>query len=43
MDVTLFGIVIEVRDLHPLNASFPMDVTLFGMVIEVRELHPSNA
>ena len=43
MDVTLSGMVIEVRVLHSPNASYPMDVTLSGMVIEVRESHPTNA
>jgi hypothetical protein len=38
MDVTLSGMTIEVRELHPPNASFPMDVTLSGMVIEVNAL-----
>ena len=32
MDVTEEGMVIEVRDEHLLNASFPMDVTEEGMV-----------
>ena len=38
MDVTLEGIVIEVRPLQPEKAEKPIDVTLEGMVIEVRPL-----
>ena len=40
MDVTLLPMVIEVRNVHPQNAPFPMDATLSGMVIEVRDAHP---
>ena len=36
IDVTLFGIVTDVRLLHPPNAPFPIDVTLFGIVTDVR-------
>jgi hypothetical protein len=36
MEVTLFGMVTEVRAEHLLNASLPMVVTLFGMVTEVK-------
>ena len=43
MDVTLLGMVIEVRLLQPEKASEPMDVTLLGMVIEVRPLQPEKA
>ena len=43
MLVTLLGMVIEVRLLHPQNADSPMLVTLLGMVIEVRLLHHQNA
>jgi hypothetical protein len=38
MEVTLSGIVTEVRLLHPLKADLPMEVTLFGIVTEVRLL-----
>jgi len=37
MEVTLLGMVIEVRDLQLEKAKLPMEVTLLGMVIEVRE------
>ena len=36
MEVTLFGIVIDVRFEQPENASLPIEVTLFEIVIEVR-------
>ena len=36
MDVTLLGMVTEVRPLQPTKAVRPMDVTLLGMVMEVR-------
>jgi uncharacterized membrane protein HdeD (DUF308 family) len=35
--------VMEVRLLHQINASFPILVTLLGVVIEVRLLHQPNA
>ena len=38
MEITLFGIVTDVKPLQPLNALPPMEVTLFGMVIEVNPL-----
>ena len=38
MEVRLFGMVTEVKLLHPLNASLPIAVTLFGMVTEVKLL-----
>ena len=38
MEVTLFGIEIEVRPLHPRNALKPILVTLFGMTVF---LHPA--
>ena len=38
MDVTFWGIVMEVSPVQSLNAYWPMDVTLFGMVIEIRFL-----
>ena len=43
MEVTLFGIVIEVSPEQPVKASLPMEVTLFGIVIEVRPVQPVNA
>ena len=43
MDVTLFGIVTEVRLEQPQKASSPMEVTLFGMVTEVRVEHLQKA
>ena len=42
MDVTLSGMVIEVREVQSLNALSPIEVTLFGMVMEVREEQPLN-
>ena len=38
IDVTLFGIVIEVKPLQSENAEEPIDVTLLGIVIEVNPL-----
>jgi hypothetical protein len=35
--------VMELRLLHPENASSPIAVTLVGMVMELRLLHPENA
>ena len=43
MLVTESGMVIEVRDPHPSNASFPRLVTELGMVTEVRDPHCWNA
>ena len=40
MLVTLSGIVILVKPLHPENALRPMLVTLSGIVILVKPLHP---
>ena len=40
MEVTLFGMVIEVKPLQLKNASSPMEVTPVGMVIEVKPLQP---
>jgi len=42
MLVTLLGMVMEVRPVQPLNASFPMLVTLLGMVMEVRAVQAQN-
>ena len=38
MEVTLLGMVTEVKPLQPQNAEFPIEVTLFGMVTEVKPL-----
>ena len=40
MLVTLFGIVILVKLLHPQKASYSKLVTLSGIVILVKLLHP---
>ena len=40
MLVTLSGIVMLVRELHPEKAWSPMLVTLSGIVMLVRELQP---
>ena len=40
MEVTVFGIVIDVNPLHPEKAPSPMDVTEDGMVTYVNSLHP---
>ena len=40
MEVTLFGMVTEVKPLQSSNAPSPMEVTLFGMVTEVKPLQP---
>ena len=41
--MTLFGIVILVRDVQLSNASSPILVTLFGIVILVKDVQPLNA
>ncbi len=43
MEVTLFGMVTEVKPLQSRNANSPMEVTLFGMVTEVKPLQSRNA
>jgi hypothetical protein len=43
MVVTLAGIVMEVSEVAPRNALYPMLVTLAGIVMEVREDAPRNA
>ena len=43
MEVTLLGMVNEVRPLQPWKAELPMEVTLLGMVTEVRPLQPEKA
>ena len=40
MLVTLSGIVMLVRPLHPLKAELPMLVTLSGIVMLVRPVQP---
>ena len=40
MEVTLFGMVIEVKPLQPENAQSPIEVTPVGMVTEVNPLRP---
>ena len=40
MEVTLSGMVMDVREEHHKNASLPMEVTLSGMVIDSREEQP---
>jgi len=43
MDVTLLGMVTEVRPVQLEKAHSPIDVTLLGMVTEVRPLQSWNA
>jgi hypothetical protein len=43
MDVTLLGMLIEVKPVHLEKAYCPMDVTLLGMFIELRPLQPEKA
>ena len=38
MEVTLFGMVTDVKPLQRQNALPPMEVTLFGMVTDVKPL-----
>ena len=42
MEVTLFGMLIAVNDVHPANALLPMEVTC-GILIPVNDVHPENA
>jgi len=42
IDVTLLGIVMDVKALHPLNAASPIVVRLSGRVMDVRPL-PAKA
>ena len=42
MEVTLLGIVIEVRSEQPEKEKSPMEVTLLGIVIEVRPEQPEK-
>jgi hypothetical protein len=41
--VSLFGSIVNVRFLQPLNALAPMFVTAAGITRDVREVHPLNA
>ena len=43
MEMTLLGMVTEVREMQWENASPLIEVTLFGMVMDVREVQPANA
>jgi hypothetical protein len=43
MEVTLFGMVTDVKLLQPLKAKLLMEVTLFGMVTDVKLLQPEKA
>jgi len=43
MEVTLSGMVIEVRLVQLSKAQSPMEVTLFGMEMEVRLVHDEKA
>ena len=43
MDVTLFGMVTDVKPIQLEKALSPIDVTLFEMVTDVSPLQPSKA
>ena len=43
IEVTLLGIVIDVRNEQLLNAKLLIELTLLGIVIEVRDEQPKNA
>ena len=43
MEVTLSGMVMDVREEQYSNAQGPMEVTLSGMVMDVRKWHYENA
>ena len=43
MLVTLFGIINEVKPVHPINAPLPIRVILFGIIIEDKPLQPLKA
>ena len=43
MEVTLFGMVTEVKPEQPLKAWSPIEVTLFVMVTEVKPEQPEKA
>lgn len=40
MDVTLWGMVTEVKPIQPEKADPPMDVTLLDMATEVKPIQP---
>ena len=42
MEVTLAGRAIELNDVQPRNADYPIVVRLDGSVIEVNEVQPRN-
>ena len=42
IEVTLSGIVTEVKPVHPENAPTSIEVTLFGIVMDVRLAHCKN-
>jgi hypothetical protein len=42
IQVTLFGITIDVRLVHSPKAEYPIEVTLSGRAIEVRLEQPRN-
>ena len=43
MDVTLLGMITDVKPLQLENALAPIDVTLLGMITDVRPLQPPKA
>ncbi len=43
IDVTPFGIVMDVNDSHPENAYISIDITDDGRIIDVRLLQPEKA
>ncbi len=43
MEVTLLGIVTEVKLLHSRKAAYPIEVTLLGIVTEIKLLQPEKA
>ena len=43
MEVTLLGMVTEVKPEQPKNAPFPIVLTLFGMVIDFKPVQFKNA
>ena len=43
MFVTLFGIVISFKLMHPLNAELPIAIMLFDNVTDCKYEHPSKA
>ena len=43
IEVTLFGMVTDVRLVHTANALLPIEVTELGISTDVRLVHPWNA